>query len=141
MALARPWLIGLCWLALGWPALASEPEAPAKDSSFPPYLATTSPATVAQLRAMQTRVHQVVKKVTPATVGILIGAASGSGVIVSPDGFVLTAGHVSGDANKDCTLIMPDGKRVKGKTLGANKQIDSGMIKIAEPGPWPYVEM
>lgn len=141
MKLARPWLLCLGLLALVRPAPAVEPETPAKDNSFPPYLATTSPATVAELRAMQTRVQQVAKKVTPAVVGILIGGASGSGVIVSPDGFVLTAGHVSGEANKDCILVMPDGRRVKGKTLGANKQIDSGMIKIAESGPWPYVEM
>src|SRR5438067_1823800 len=103
MTLARPWLLGLCCLALCGPARASEPE-PAKDTPFPPALGKKSPASVAELRVLQARVQQVVKRVTPAVVGIHIGGASGSGVIVSPDGYVLTAGHVSGDANKDCTL-------------------------------------
>jgi serine protease Do len=141
MTLARPWLLGLCCLALCGPAQASEPDL-LKDTPFPPALRKKSPASVAELRALQSRVQQVVKKVTPAVVGIHIGGASGSGVIVSADGIVLTAGHVSGEANKDCTLIFPDGKTVKGKTLGANKGIDSGMIKITEKGgPWPYVDL
>src|SRR5262249_36407529 len=34
-----------------------------------------------------------------------------------------------------------DGKRVKGKTLGQNVGIDSGMIKIVEEGTYPFVDM
>jgi serine protease Do len=83
----------------------------------------------------------VVKKCSPATVGIVLGNSQGSGVIVSKDGLVLTAGHVAQDPDKDVFLIMNDGKRVKGKTLGMNRGIDSGMIKITENGDWPFVEM
>jgi serine protease Do len=68
---------------------------------------------------------------------------AGSGVIVSEDGLVLTAAHVSGDPGKDCILILPDGKRVKGKTLGTDDKLDSGMIKITDKGPndgkWPFI--
>lgn len=102
---------------------------------------TKVPSCVAELRAMQKRVQELVKKVMPCTVGIQIGSSAGSGVIVSEDGFVLTAGHVSGKAGQDAILILPDGKRVKGKTLGANTGIDSGMIKITEEGKWPFVDL
>ena len=44
------------------------------------------------LKDLQKRVQDVYKKVTPAVVGVQIGGASGSGVIVSEDGYVLTAG-------------------------------------------------
>src|SRR5262249_25394639 len=77
----------------------------------------------------------------PAVVGIQIGGASGSGVIVSEDGYILTAGHVSGKPDTECEIIFPDGKRVKGKSLGVNRSIDSGMIKITEKGKWPFAEM
>jgi len=36
---------------------------------------------------------------------------------------------------------MPDGKRLKGKSLGGNVGIDSGMAKITEPGKYPFTEM
>jgi serine protease Do len=38
-------------------------------------------------------------------------------------------------------VIFHDGKEVKGKTLGYNKNIDSGMVKIVDEGKWPFVEM
>lgn len=99
------------------------------------------PKTIEDLRALQDQVKKVLTKVVPATVGLRVGGASGSGVIINKDGYILTAGHVSGAANRDVTIILPDGKRLKGKTLGANRGIDSGMIKITTEGQFPYVEM
>ncbi|HEX4611765.1 MAG TPA: trypsin-like peptidase domain-containing protein [Urbifossiella sp.] len=105
---------------------------------------TSAPANVEDLRALEAVTKKVVEKCTPATVGVMIGMGAGSGVIVSEDGLVLTAAHVSGEPGKDCTLILPDGTRVKGKTLGTNDKLDSGMIKIvdkskAKDGKWPFL--
>jgi len=36
---------------------------------------------------------------------------------------------------------MPDGKRLKGKTLGGNTKIDSGMMKITTEGKYPFCEL
>jgi serine protease Do len=99
------------------------------------------PRSIEDLRLIERQVGRVLRKVVPATVGIQIGPSAGSGVIISPDGLVLTAGHVSGEAGRNATLIMPDGRRVRGRTLGLNRRIDSGLVRIAEKGPWPYVEM
>jgi serine protease Do len=70
---------------------------------------------------------------------VRIGSSSGSGVIVSEDGYVLTAGHVSGKPAQEAVFILHDGREVKGTTLGANHDIDSGMMKITEPGKWPFI--
>ncbi|HEY7152442.1 MAG TPA: trypsin-like peptidase domain-containing protein [Gemmataceae bacterium] len=99
------------------------------------------PQTVQDLRIIQERVKKVVAKVSPATVGIRFGNNAGSGVIVSKDGYVLTAGHISGKADRRVTVILPDGRRLKAKTLGSNGDYDSGMIRITDEGDWPFVEM
>lgn len=107
---------------------------------------TSAPGSIEELRSLETTVKKVVQKCSPATVGIMVGAGAGSGVIVSEDGLVLTAAHVSGEPGKDCTVILPDGTRVKGKTLGTNDKLDSGMIKIVDKdksptkdGKWPFL--
>jgi len=100
-----------------------------------------APENVQDLREQQEHVKKVVKLVTPAVVGIIVGQSSGSGVIIDEDGHVLTAGHVSGKPDRDCTIILPDGKKLKAKTLGQNVGIDSGMIKITDKGPFPYAKV
>jgi len=99
------------------------------------------PESLDDLKAIQAQTRKVLEKVIPCTVGVQIGEASGSGVIVSKDGYVLTAGHVSGAPGKKCKIILPSGKQLAGKSLGRNDKIDSGMFKITEEGEWPFVEM
>ena len=93
------------------------------------------------LRIIQQTVKDVLKRVIPATVGLRIGASAGSGVIISEDGYILTAGHVSGEPGQPCDVLLSDGRIVKGKTLGQNTAIDSGLIKITTPGKYPFVGM
>ncbi len=109
--------------------------------SRPPALDKLLPQSVQDLRAIQERVKKVTAKVTPCVVSIRIGNAAGSGVIVSKDGYVLTAGHISGEAERRADVILPDGRRLKGKTLGSNDRDDSGMIRITDEGEWPFVEL
>jgi serine protease Do len=126
---------------------AKAPEAPppeakeAKNADFPRALTKPAPENVADLKAIQEQVKKVLQKVVPCTVGLQVGGASGSGVIVSADGYVLTAAHVSGKPGRAVTLILHDGRTVKGKTLGANRGMDSGLIKITDKGKWPFVPM
>jgi serine protease Do len=103
-----------------------------------------NPHSASELRAIQARVEAVVKYAMPATVGVIVEDGQGSGVIVSADGYVLTAGHVSGDPNKEVTIVFANGKTVTGKALGANNGIDSGMVKITTPPPaggYPHVPL
>ena len=103
------------------------------------------PETVDDLRRLQQRTRAVVEQAMPATVGLRIGSAQGSGVIVSADGLVLTAGHVSGSPGRRATVILHDGTRLEGETLGRNHGMDSGMIQITADPPegdeFPYVPL
>jgi serine protease Do len=100
-----------------------------------------APTGLADLKVIQEEVKQILKKAIPATVGLRIGGSAGSGVIISEDGVILTAGHVSGRPGQVCDVFLSDGRVVKGKTLGRNNRIDSGMIKITTKGSYPYVEL
>ena len=83
-----------------------------------------------------------------ATVGILSthgkGMASGSGVVVSADGLIVTAGHVVDAPGTRLMIRFPDGRVVQGVTLGVDRGADSGLAKItdiAPPGGWPFAPM
>jgi len=98
------------------------------------------PKTPQELQALEAQVKQVVAKALPCVVGIRIGTEQGSGVIVSEDGLVMTAGHVCHRANQDAEVLLYDGKVVKAKTLGVFRSGDAGLVKIVEPGKWPFLE-
>jgi serine protease Do len=107
----------------------------------PPVVTKPLPESIDDLKALQKQVREVIDKVIPCTVCLQVVGASGSGVIVSEDGLILTAGHVSGDPGRKITVILPDGRRVEGVTLGRWAQIDSGMAQITTEGKWPYAEL
>jgi serine protease Do len=99
------------------------------------------PGGLAELKAMQAHVKDLTARVLPCTVGVQIGQAWGSGVIVSKDGYVLTAAHVAGQANRRAMFVLSDGRVVTGKTLGLNRGLDAGLMKITDPGEYPFMEM
>lgn len=106
---------------------------------------TTSPESVDELKALQTKVKKVHSQVGPTTVGLLLGndptsrgMSCGSGVIISPDGLVLTAAHVIGKPREPVIFVLPDGRKVSGITLGLNSVADSGMAIITDKPPKDY---
>jgi serine protease Do len=134
-------LFGLALLAAcPGPAVVAE-DSSKKETEAPPVFSKKIPENVEDLKALQARVKYVLKTAKPATVGLFIGQSAGSGVIVSEEGIILTAGHVSGDPDQTATIILADGSSVKGKTMGKNDNIDSGMIKITTKGTYPFVKM
>lgn len=76
-----------------------------------------------------------------ATVCIDLGEGSGSGVVVSADGLILTAAHVTGGVGRELTVIFEDGKKVKAESLGLVADSDCAMARITEGGEWPHVEL
>jgi len=57
------------------------------------------------------------------------GGGQGSGVIVSPDGYVLTNNHVI-DGAKTVTVTLPDKREFKGRIVGGDPKSDIAVIKI-----------
>jgi S1-C subfamily serine protease len=89
LRMGRIGLMGLC-LAVWLAALAPAWTEPQPDAAVQERLK--------ELRQVQERVQAVVKKVTPAVVAVLANPGQGSGVVVTPDGYVLTAGARIGQA-------------------------------------------
>jgi serine protease Do len=105
-----------------------------------PLFAGEVPRSLDELRALEKAVTTVLPKLLASTIAVQVGASQGSGVIINKEGYVLTAAHVIGDAGRDAIFIMPDGKRLKGKTLGANHDIDAGLMQITDKFDFPAVE-
>src|SRR6476469_1466168 len=57
------------------------------------------------------------------------GGGQGSGVIVSPDGYVLTNNHVV-DGAREVTVTLPDKQEFQGKIVGTDPKTDLAVIKI-----------
>jgi serine protease Do len=91
---------------------------------------------------LEKRVQAVAVKALPATVALVSegSGASGSGVLVSKEGLILTAAHVI-QGLKEVDVYFSDGKKWQGKVLGANFSKDIGMVQMSDVGPWPYVEI
>ncbi|MGN6388038.1 MAG: Do family serine endopeptidase [Burkholderiaceae bacterium] len=56
----------------------------------------------------------------------------GSGVIVSPQGYILTNNHVV-EAADEIEVALPDGRKTAAKVVGADPETDLAVIKIALP--------
>lgn len=95
-----------------------------------------------ELGRLEAKVSAASQKVLPATVALLSErtGSSGSGVITSEDGLILTAAHVVQGA-ESMLVVFPDGKQVQGKVLGANYSKDIAMVKIQDTGKWPFVTL
>jgi serine protease Do len=58
---------------------------------------------------------------------------TGSGVIISPDGYILTNNHVAGDAEQ-INVKLADGREFKAKRIGVDAETDLAVIKIEAQG-------
>jgi S1-C subfamily serine protease len=122
--------------------------------------AATAPAEVpaevpvedqALLDAYSRAVIDVVDRVGPAVVGLTIhtGEANGrprggtgSGVVVAPDGLILTNSHVAGAggavaATSRIEVTTPEGQHLTARLVGDDPDTDLALIRIVEPVTLP----
>ena len=95
------------------------------------------PQGIADLKTLESQVQKVIAKVTPSVVAV----AGGSGVVVTNDGYVLTVAHVGEHAGRTVEVVFANGRRAKAVTLGNDRGVDAGMMKLTGDGPWPSAEM
>lgn len=101
----------------------------------------TVPATAQDLleqwKERQQRIKRVIEDVGPCVVAI----EGGCGVIVSQQGHVLSVSHVTRKANRRVQVKLADGTIAMGTTLGSDKRLDLGLLKLDHDREWPYVDV
>jgi serine protease Do len=65
--------------------------------------------------------------------GPQVQRGTGSGVIISPDGYILTNNHVAGDAD-EIKVKLGDGREFKATRVGTDSETDLAVIKINASG-------
>ena len=95
------------------------------------------PEPLKELLELQSKIDAVLPRLLPAVVAV----EGGSGVIVSAEGHILTASHVTKKAGRTIYVKLADGRSVQARTLGTNVNSDTAAIKLVGNGPWPYVQI
>jgi len=113
---------------------------------------TTTPAPIVSPADLSRTFISVAKRVKPAVVQINIVAngahqtgysqspygpmeeprarrGTGSGVIISPDGYILTNNHVAGAAT-EINVRLSDGRELRARRIGADPETDLALIKV-----------
>jgi S1-C subfamily serine protease len=78
-------------------------------------------------------VAAVADRVGPAVCAVRLDKGHGSGIVLSPDGLVITNAHVVGKT-KAVTLQFPDTRRLGGRVLGTDPDTDLAVIKADGDG-------
>jgi S1-C subfamily serine protease len=118
-------------------AATAPPEVPVEDQAL--------------LDAYSRAVIDVVDRVGPAVVGLTVhnGEANGrprggtgSGVVVAPDGLILTNSHVAGagstaSASSRIEVTTPEGQHLTARLVGDDPDTDLALVRIVEPVTLP----
>ncbi|MDI3481088.1 MAG: serine protease Do [Tepidanaerobacteraceae bacterium] len=102
----------------------------------------TAPQTPKVIQNQEQPIPAIAREVTPAVVGIVTVSidydffyrpirteAVGSGVVVNPEGYIITNDHVVGNAN-EITVFLNDGRKYKAKRLYTDPELDLAVIRI-----------
>jgi serine protease Do len=94
---------------------------------------TTLAQPAAPFGAEEQNVVRIARQVSPAVVSVSQQeGGSGSGVIVRPDGVILTNAHVVG-MSRTVRVGLADGRRVDGRVVGRDPSLDVAIVRIDVP--------
>ena len=124
-----------------------------------------TPETVQDLKKLEARVRKAVESVLPAIVAVdspepRTGVKRpgrpdphfenlGSGVIIQSDGLILSQWHVTHqrglaawrDPGDSAVVVLQDGRRLKAELLGADPVRDLSLLRIIQPGTYPFAPL
>jgi serine protease DegQ len=168
LGLALAFVISLVWPSVGdrlrsrfgfehAPAAASSSFAPATapsvsaPASYADAVSKAAPSVV-NIYANKLVTEQAVRMFTDPLMQQLFGGTPagppvprreqnlGSGVIVSPEGYVLTNNHVIANAD-DIQILLYDGRVAKATLIGADEETDLAVLKIKDASNLPVIQM
>ena len=93
----------------------------------------------ASARADEARIIEVVERASRAFVAI----GGGSGIVVSPDGEILTNHHVAGsrEIGETWVVTLPGGRFENARVIGTDPRGDVSLLKLDGAGPFEHVEL
>src|SRR5262245_8962714 len=95
------------------------------------------PSEADALDAFSQVVIRVAEKLRPAVVNLRLGGGrrggSGSGILFTPDGFLLTNHHVVGDSDR-VHVRLNDGRATQGRIVGRDPWTDLAVVQADEGG-------
>ena len=98
------------------------------------------PSEAEALDAYSRVVTHVAESLAPSVANLRVARrGGGSGVVISPDGFMLTSAHVveSRRGRPRITAAFTDGREVEARVVGADPLSDLAVLRADEPGPAP----
>ncbi len=109
-----------------------------------------NPASIADLRSLEEKVIASAAKALQAMVFI----DGGSGVMISPDGYIVTNHHVIAEVVRggrrrekkepgevELTVLLTGGRKLKASIVGRDPGGDIALLKTREAGPHAYLEL
>ena len=100
---------------------------------------------LAVLQSTQAGFHAIQAKVAPAVVTIVStmpgGQATGSGVIIRPEGIILTNRHVIDNATKVTVLMNNQTTPMAAQVVQSDQKTDLAIVKITDKGIYPPAEL
>jgi S1-C subfamily serine protease len=104
----------------------------------------SEPKTKTELISLQKQQTKIAERINLVTVNLQHGSTQGSGVIITADGYILTAAHVAGRPKQRLKVTLFDGRQIDAESLGSNRDMDAGLVRIIKPvvdpnvDPWPH---
>ena len=87
---------------------------------------------IGPLQALSNELIKLVESVSPTVVGVAHNLGAGSGVILAPDGYILTNQHVV-NGTENVKVSFHDGEQVDGKVLGRDRKTDLAVVQVHTP--------
>jgi serine protease Do len=136
-------------------AAAAAPPAPVRGQARPPSFA---PPVVSELAVLDGQLEGLARRVAPSVVQVLASGyassprvllaragSSGSGVIVDPEGWIVTNAHVVEGARSvrvdllqpatpGGSILRPHSRRLPARVVGVDRETDVAVLKVEQPG-------